>query len=68
MLDLFFAIVRRFIKGFIASFASVLGVVAYADYTTLTSLDTAIQALFISAVIAGVSGGLLAVEKGLRWQ
>jgi hypothetical protein len=68
MLDLFFAIVKRFIKGFIASFASVLGVVAYSDYTTLTSLETALQALFISCLIASISGGLLAIEKGLFWK
>jgi hypothetical protein len=68
MLDLFFAIVRRFLKGFISGLVAVLSTITYGNVSTWTSLDTALQALFISCLIASISGGLLAIEKGLFWK
>jgi hypothetical protein len=53
----------RFIRGFVAGAVSSMVVIAFAG-----DLSQWLQALGIAAITGGLTGGLLAIDKAVRWE
>jgi hypothetical protein len=60
-------LVSRFLRAFIAGFASTVTVVSIQSVTTWADLGTALNAILLAGVIGGISGVLMALEKWTRW-
>ena len=65
MSDKYKAICKRFLKGFIAGGAASAIIVLNAGVTIRTLED--LKTFGISLGIAFLTGGLMAIEKGLTW-
>lgn len=59
-------IAKRFIRGFVASFVSVASTVAIGNPATFTDLYTALNVLVLAGIVAGITGGFLALDKYFR--
>lgn len=57
---------KRFLRGFITTFLGVAITISFGAPQTWTELYTALNTLFLAGVVAGISGGFLALEKYVR--
>lgn len=65
-LDSFLVIAKRFLRGFIAGGIGSVGALLYAG-VNISSPDD-LRKLAIALAAAFISGGLLAIDKMLRWK
>lgn len=62
------AIFSRFARAFIAGALSGVSLVTLTDITTWTDLGRAINVLLVSAVIGGINGVYMALDKWVRFK
>lgn len=58
------AIIRRFFKGFVAGFVSSLGV----QLSQIPVMELTRKQGLLTLLVGSLAGGILAVEKLLRWE
>ena len=64
----FNVILRRFIKAFIGGALSTAVLISVGDIKTWFELATALNALFVSMIIGGINGVILAGEKWYNYK
>ncbi len=66
-MNAFKVIIKRFLKGFFAGALSSAAVVTFTSVGTWRDLGSALSAFALMAVIGGLTGGILALEKAYNY-
>lgn len=66
MISLKKALALRFVRGFIAGAVSSMLMINLGAVNTFTDLKVFLSALAISAIVGGINGALLAIDKYFR--
>ena len=62
------ALLLRFIRGFIAGAVAAMATITISQVTSWQAVIDVLNNLAISAIIGGLSGGILALDKYFRWE
>jgi len=62
------ALLLRFIRGFIAGAIAAMATITISQVTSWQAVIDVLNNLAISAIIGGLSGGILALDKYFRWE
>ena len=60
------AVFNRFFRAFVAGALTGVSIITVSDVTTWTDLGTTINAMLVSAVIGGINGVIMALDKAVR--
>lgn len=66
MISLQKALVLRFVRGFVTGAVSSMLMINFVAVNTFTDLKVFLTALTFSAIVGGINGALLSVDKYLR--
>jgi len=61
-------LLKRFIRGFVAGFVASAVAVVVPNIQTINDFGSWLFALTIAGAVGGVTGGLLALDKAIRWK
>ena len=60
-------LLRRFLRGFVAGFASSAGTVGVFVGSNIRELSQWLMVVAIAGIAGGITGAILSVDKYLRW-
>lgn len=58
----------RFVRGFVASFIGACVLIVPNNIDTLTDLQGWLTSMAFAGLVAGISGGILALDKAIRYK
>jgi hypothetical protein len=59
---------KRFARGFVAGFVATASTVIIPNISTINDFGSWIYALCLAGLVGAISGGLLALDKAVRWK
>ena len=65
--EFWIAIFNRFGRAFITGALTGMAIISIGDISTWTDLGATLNAMLVSAVIGGINGVLMAVDKAVRF-
>ena len=58
----------RFVRGFVAGFVGAAATIIVPNIASIEELGDWMFALGMAGLVGGITGGLLALDKALRWE